>query len=53
MNGEALPHSLGTPSHQGIPMAIGVLSCPSVGGSSTRLNIVTGGGQWLSMGLSI
>ena len=53
MNGEGLPHGLDTPSHWGIPMAIGVFSCPLVGGPSTQLNIVAGGGWWLSMGLSI
>ena len=53
MNGEALPHILGILSCWGIPTVIGVPFCPSVGGSSTQLNIVTGGGQQLSMGLSI
>ena len=53
MNGEALAHNLGTPFCWGIPTVIGVFSCPSVGGSSTQLNIVTGGGQQLSTGLSI
>ena len=53
MNGEALPCGLGIPSCQGIPMVIEVFSCPLVGGSSYQLNMVTGGGQQLSMGLSI
>ena len=53
MNGEALPRGLDTPSHWGIPMAIGVFSHPLVGGPSTWLNIVAGDGWWLSMGLSI
>ena len=52
-NWEALPSSGGTPSCQGIPMATGVFPCPSVGGPNTQLNIVAGGGQWLSTGLSI
>ena len=52
-NWEALPCGLGTPSCRGTPMATGVFSRPSVGGPSTWLNIVTGGGQWLSTGLSI
>ena len=52
-NWEALPHGLGTPSCQGTPMVTGVFSHPSVGGPSTWLNIVAGGGQWLSTGLSI
>ena len=53
MNGEALPHGLGTPACQEIPTAIEVFSCPLVGGSSTWLNMVEGGGRQLSMGLSI
>ena len=53
MNGEALPHGLGTPFHWGIPTVIEVFSHPLVGGSSTWLNMVTGDGQWLSMGPSI
>ena len=52
-NWEALPCSLGTPSCWGTPMATGVFSHPSVGGPSTQLNIVAGGGWQLSMGLSI
>ena len=53
INGEALPHGLGTPACQEIPTAIEVFSCPLVWGSSTWLNIVEGGDQWLSTGLSI
>ena len=53
MNGEALPHGLGTTACWEIPTTIEVFSCPLVGGSSTWLNMVKGGGQWLSMGLSI
>ena len=34
-------------------MVTGILSHPLGGGPSTQLNRVTGGGQWLSMGLSI
>ena len=53
MSGEALPHGLGTPACWEIPMVIEVFSCPLVGGSSTWLNMVEGGGRQLSMGLSI
>ena len=52
-NWETLPGSWGTPSCWGILMETGVFPHPSVGGPSTWLNIVTGGGRWLSMGLSI
>ena len=52
-NGKALPCILSIPSCQGIPMATGVFSHPSVGGPSTWLNRVTGGSWQLSMGLSI
>ena len=53
INGEALPHGLGTPACREIPMVIEVFPCPLVGGSSTQLNMVEGGGWQLSMGLSI
>ena len=52
-NEEGLLHNLGTPVSQGIPMAVVVFSCPSVGEPSTWLNMVAGGHQQLSMGLSI
>ena len=42
-----------TPAHWEIPMVIEVFSCLLVGGSSTWLNMVKGGGQQLSTGLSI
>ena len=53
MNGEALPHGLGTSACQEIPMVREIFSCPLVGGSRIQLNMVAGGGRQLSVGLSI
>ena len=43
-NREGLPCNIGILFCQGIPMAVGVFSCPLVGESNTQPNIVVGGG---------
>ena len=50
--GRLCPTVFGIPFCWGIPMAASVISRPSVGGPSTRLNRVAEGGQQLSLGLS-
>ena len=51
--GGSAPVAWVTPAHQEFPMAKEFFSCPLVGESNTRLNMVIGGGWQLSVGLSI